>query len=144
MKKFVIATTLALTAAASFAGDFSVSASDVYKHKGDVNAARVGATGYGFEANVTADPKLTEIAVGKEFTVAEFGPVNFSLVGEGVYQRSTLTERDTGYGIRAGAKVNYPLTKQLTLSVGAERYAAEHRLRQFDANTAIAGVSYKF
>lgn len=143
MKKLVIGTVLAVAAAVSFAADVSVSA--VHDVKSNANGVRVATSvPLGLTASVTALEGLgNRVALGKEVTVATFGPVALGANVSGVYQNSHGPVSN-GYGLTVGAGATYAITKNVKAFVGVERFFGQDRISQFNGGVASIGVNARF
>lgn len=144
MKKIVIGSVLALAAATSFASDVSVSAVHDYQSKTNGVRLETSVPFTGLKASVTTlDHVATRVAVGKEFSLANIGPVNVGATVSAVYQDTRGSGSD-GYGLTVGTAAKYDISKNVQAFVGVERFVGQQRVSKFDGNVAVAGLNIKF
>lgn len=140
MKKAIIASMLVITATA-FAGEVTVSGARDYGV--EENGFRVGTSVAGLTLTAThIDNSYNRYAVGKDVELTKLGPVALS-AGAAVSYQDTVRAKD-GYGISVGAKATLPITKQLDLVAGVERFIGQERVSQFNGNTGTIGLKVKF
>lgn len=149
MKKFAIATMIALAATAASALEVGVTTARDYA--GD-NRNAVGFTvGEKFGAvNVTAgfdratrgtnDQDRYSLVAGVD--VAKLGPVTVAVKAGGAYLNNQ-TGQD-GYAALVGVGASLPVTKAVSLTLDATRQYGQDRVQSFDGNRVTAGLKYKF
>lgn len=141
MKKTIIASLL-LAASTAFAGDVSVS--EVRDLKAAKNGIRVGTEVAGLTVSATrVEDTYNRYAVGKDFAVANAGPVAISVPVAGVYQR-TADAGKNGYGLTVGLKTTTPVTKNVSVVAGVERFYGQDVISQYNGNTGTIGLAVKF
>lgn len=140
MKKIVLATLLAVTGVA-FAGDVSVSA--IRDYAVDKNGFAVGTSVAGLAVTAShVENTYNRLSVGKNFNVANVGPVALS-AGAGVVFQDTHVG-DNGYGLTVGAKATMPVTKNVSLVAGVERFSGQDRINKYNGNVGTVGLNVKF
>lgn len=140
MKKIIIATMLAITTAA-FASDVTVSSTRDTKL--DKNGVTVGTSVGGYALSATkVEDAYNRFAVGKDFSVTKVGPVAVTAGVAGVYQDSQVGRN--GFGVSVGAKATYPLTKNLDLVGGVNRFFGQERIDNFNGTNVSVGLTAKF
>lgn len=144
MKSTFIATVLATTVGAASAAGVGVAA--VY----DYNLEKAGVRLQGQAPVVPVDLSVTYIndqyaryGIGKSFDLTTVGPVRVSASVGGVYQ-DTLAGGTNGYGFTAGVGASMLLAKDVSLTVGVERFAGQDRVKAFNGTSVTAGVNVKF
>jgi hypothetical protein len=149
MKKFAIATVIALAATAAAALEVGVTAGSDYAGN---NRDSVGVTvGKKFDAvAVTAgfdratgganDQDRYSLVAGRD--VAKLGPVRVAVKAGGVYLNNQVSE--DGYAALVGVGASIPLTKQVSLTLDATRQYGQDRVKVFDGSRVTAGVKYSF
>ena len=141
MKKTIIASLLLATSAA-FAGDVTVSG--VRDLTAGKNGVRVSTEVAGLNVSATRiEDTYNRYAVGKDFNVANAGPVAISVGGAGVYQR-TADGGKNGYGLTVGLKTTTPVTKNVSVVAGVERFYGQDVISQYNGNTGTLGLAVKF
>ena len=145
MKSTILALSL-LAIGAAQAADLAVSAAyDPLAHR----------TGVRVEATLAA-PVLGDVtgsftrlggdfdrfAVGKSLDLGKIGPVSFKLDGAGVYQRSDVAT--SGFGATVGAHAEATVIKDVTATLGIERFHGEHKLISDNGSILLAGVKLAF
>ena len=144
MKKLLLATLLAtsLTAMAD------VSVSLVRDATLDKTGARVTLSGpeYGpvksFATVTNVNDAYIRYGAGGELSGVQVGPVALSATGSVVYQ--DVTSGVSGYGLVAGVKAAYPITKNIDVVASVERFYGQERISQFNSNTVGLGLTAKF
>lgn len=140
MKKAIIASMLLVTATA-FAGEVSVSG--VRDYGVEANGFRVGTSVAGLTLTAThIDNIYNRYAVGKDVELTKLGPVALSAGASLSYQDSARAK--DGYGISVGAKATLPITKQLDLVAGVERFAGQERISRFNGNVGSIALNVKY
>lgn len=147
MKKIVIAGILATAVSVASAAEVSISAA--HDFKADRWGTRVTLSGDSF-GSVTPQASVTHIndlynryAVGAEIGLTSVGPVKLGATAAGVYQ-ATAINGSNGYGVTAGLKASYDVTKQLSVIGTVERFYGQERIKAYDGTVATVGVAYKF
>lgn len=146
MKKFIIAGVLASVVGVASAVEVSVGGA--YDYKAEQFGTRV-AVSAGKIGPVTPNASVTYInnvytryAVGGDVSLVSLGPVKLGAGVSGVYQDS-YTGQD-GYGVTAGLKANYDVTKNISVTGGVERFYGQDRIKSSNGTVASLAVSYKF
>ena len=147
MKKLVIATAVALSAASASAMEFGVTASRDYANRngfGFTVGEKFGAVGVtgGFQRFTKGANDQDLYSVTGSYDVVKLGPAVVSAKAGGVYLNNQ-TGSD-GYAMTVGAGVDVPVTKQITVGVDAVRQYGQERVEQYDGNRITAAVKYKF
>ena len=149
MKKFAIATAIALAATAASALEVGVTTARDYN--GDNRNAAGFTVGEKFGAvNVTAgfdratrgtnDQDRYSVVAGVD--VAKLGPVTVGVRAGGAYLNNQTGEN--GYAALVGVGASMPVTKQVSLTLDATRQYGQDRVQSFDGNRVTAGLKYKF
>lgn len=142
MNKFILATAISLSAITATAADISVST--VRDFTTDRNGVRVTTGVAGFNAGYThVTDSYNRFSVGKEMQLVSLGSASVAATGSAVYQNSSGNHQN-GYGLVAGLKAAYPLTKDLELVAGVERFIGQKRVNSYNGNTTVVGVNLKF
>ena len=150
MKKFAIASVIALAATAASALEVGVIATRDYSGEPNRNGGGVtlsqknGAVGLtaGFErfTKGTNDQDRYSLVAGVD--VAKVGA--FTVTPKvGVAYLNNQTGAD-GYAMTVGAGVSTPLTKQVSLGLDVAHQYGQKRVQASDGNTVTVGLSYKF
>jgi len=166
MKKFAIATAIALAATAASAVEVGVTATRDYSKSADVdcgfvvgpsscpgqnrNAAgitlgqsfgKVGVTA-GFERFTRGTNDQDRYSLVAGYDVAKLGPVTVT-PKVGVAYLNNQTGED-GYAMTVGVGASVPVTKQVSLTADVARQYGQDRVQAFDGNRVTVGVKYKF
>ncbi len=149
MKKFAIATMIALAASAASALEVGVTTARDYAGT-DRNAVgltigqTVGAVsvtaGFDRATGGTNDQDRYSLVAG--YNVAKLGPVSVAVKGGAAYLNNQ-TGQD-GYAALVGLGASLPLNKNTALTVDATRQYGQDRVNSFDGNRVTAGVKYSF
>jgi hypothetical protein len=149
MKKFAIATMIALAATAASALEVGVTTARDYAGT-DRNATGV-TVGEKFGAvTVTAGFDRTTLGANDQdrynlvagYNVAKLGPVTVAVKGGAAYLNNQ-TGQD-GYAALIGVGASLPVSKKVALTVDATRQYGQDRVNSFDGNRVTAGVKYSF
>jgi len=146
MKKFAIASLIALAATAASALELGVTTTSDYSGSNKQ-------TGYGFTVSqsfgkLSASTSFDRIngqdraSIGGGYEVAKIGPAKLSVKTGAAYLQNKVG--DNGYALTIGAGVSVPVTKQISFNVDAIRQYGQERVSQFDGNRVTAGLSYRF
>lgn len=149
MRKFAIATLIALAATAASALEVGVTAAREYVGTNSTGAGitlgqqygKLGVTA-GFErfTKEAADQDRMSLTVG--YDVAKFGPVTVTpKVGVAHLNNSVAVD---GYALTLGVGASVPLNKTIDFTVDARRQYGQDRVQAFDGNTVTAGLKVKF
>ena len=139
MKKIIMATLFTTTAFAASA----VEVSAVRDYNLEANGYRVATSVSGIDLSATrVDAGYSRYAVGKTFDLTKVGKVGVSANVAGVYQ-DTIGGTN-GYGVTAGLKATFPITKSIDVVAGVERFAGQDRISQFNGTTGTIGLNVKF
>ena len=148
MKSLVIASVLALALGTASAADVSVGG--VYDYNLNKGGVRVTASGAKLGA-ITPTLSYTRVedgynrfALGGELGLGAVGPVKVAATAAGVYQDTLVPGIGAGYGLTAGLKATYDITKNVALTAGVERFVGQDRISAFDGTVASVGVAYRF
>ena len=149
MKKFAIATMIALAASAASALEVGVTTARDYTGS-DRNAAGVtvgekfGAVtltaGFDRTNGGTNDQDRFSLVAG--YDVAKLGPVSVAVKGGAAYLNNQ-TGQD-GYAALIGVGASLPVSKKVALTVDATRQYGQDRVNSFDGNRVTAGLKYSF
>ena len=150
MKKFAIASLIALAATAASALEVGVTTTSDYsgadKRSGygftvGQSYGKLSATA-GFERFTAGGNDQDRYSVVGGYEVAKVGPATVA-VKTGVAYLNNQTGAN-GYAMTVGAGVSVPVTKQVSFNVDAVRQYGQERVNQFDGNRVTAGLSYRF
>jgi hypothetical protein len=146
MKKIVIASILAASVGVASAAEVSVGG--VYDGKAELYGTRVTISA-GSIGQVTPKVSVTNIndlytryAVGADLNLIEVASVKLGVTASGVYQNGY--NAIDGYGVVAGLKATYDITKNISLTGGVERFYGQERIKGYNGTTTSVAVSYKF
>jgi len=141
MKKIAMIALIAMAGAATAA---EVTVSAVNDHAGiDSVGYRVATDVKGFTVSAThVDGRYNRYAVGKDFALTKVGPVNLSAGGAAVFQ-DTLGGVN-GYGLTAGAKATYTITKNFSAVASVERFIGQSRVNDYNGMVTTVGLNVKF
>lgn len=149
MKKFAIATAIALAATAASALEVGVTTARDYAGT-DRNAAGVTVSQKFGAVNVTAgfdratlgtnDQDRYSVVAGVD--VAKLGAVTVGVRAGGAYLNNQ-TGAD-GYAAVVGVGASVPVTKQVSLTVDVTRQYGQDRVQSFDGDRVTAGLKYRF
>jgi len=149
MKKFAIATVIALAASAASALEVGVTTARDYA---GTNRNAVGLTvgqklgaatvtaGFDRATLGTNDQDRYSLVAGVD--VAKLGPVSVAVKGGAAYLNNQ-TGQD-GYAALVGVGATLPVNKKVALTLDATRQYGQDRVSQFDGNRVTAGVKYSF
>jgi hypothetical protein len=149
MKKFAIATMIALAATAASALEVGVTtARDYAGNNRNATGVTVGekfgavtlTAGFDRATLGTNDQDRYSLVAG--YNVAKLGPVTVAVKGGAAYLNNQ-TGQD-GYAALVGVGASVPVTKQISLTVDATRQYGQDRVTSFDGNRVTAGVKYSF
>jgi outer membrane autotransporter protein len=149
MKKFAIATVIALAATAASALEVGVTtardyAGDNRNAVGLTLGKKVGAVGItaGFDRATSGTNNQDRYSLVAGVDVAKLGPVSVAVKGGAAYLNNQ-TGQD-GYAALVGVGATLPVTKTMALTLDATRQYGQDRVSQFDGNRVTAGVRYSF
>ena len=149
MKKFAIATMIALAASAASALEVGVTAGRDYAGTSrnvagltvGHNLGPVGVTvGVDRATQGANDQDRYSLVAG--YNVAKLGPVTVAVKGGAAYLNNQ-TGQD-GYAALIGVGASLPVNKNVALTVDATRQYGQDRVNSFDGNRVTAGVKYSF
>lgn len=149
MKKFAIASIIALAATAASALEVGVTTTSDYSGAdkragyGFTVGKQVGAlsvTG-GFERFNRGD-RQDRYSVVAGYDVAKFGPVTVTPKVGVAYLNNTASA--DGYAMTVGVGATVPVTKQVAFTLDAARQYGQDRVQASDGNTVTAGLKYAF
>jgi hypothetical protein len=149
MKKFAIATMIALAATAASALEVGVTtARDYAGNNRNATGVTVGekfgavtlTAGFDRATLGTNDQDRYSLVAG--YNVAKLGPVTVAVKGGAAYLNNQ-TGQD-GYAALVGVGASLPVNKSLALTVDATRQYGQDRVNRFDGNRVTAGVKYSF
>lgn len=148
MKSLVIASALVLALGTASAADVSVGG--VYDYTLNKAGVRVTASA-GKLGPITPTVSYTRVdeaynrfALGGELPITNLGPVKVAATAAGVYQDTLVPGIGSGYGLTAGLKATYDVTKNVAVTAGVERFVGQDRISAFDGTVASVGVAYRF
>jgi hypothetical protein len=149
MKKFAIATAIALAATAASALEVGVTTARDYAGN-NRNAAgftvgqKFGAVSMtaGFDRATLGTNDQDRYSVVAGVNVAKLGPVTVGVRAGGAYLNNQ-TGAD-GYAAVVGVGASVPVTKQVSLTVDVTRQYGQDRVQSFDGDRVTAGLKYRF
>lgn len=150
MKKFAIATIIALAATAASALEVGVTTTSDYSgaEKSTGYGLTVGkqtgalsVTG-GFDRFTRGSNDQDRFSVVAGYDVTKFGPVTVT-PKLGVAYLNNQTSSD-GYALTVGVGATVPVTKAIDFTLDAARQYGQDRVKASDGNTVTAGLKYKF
>jgi outer membrane autotransporter protein len=149
MKKFAIASILAIAATAASAVEVGVTATRDYagtdRNGGGITLGqsfgKVGVTA-GFERFTAGTNDQDRFSVVAGYDVAKVGAVTITpKVGAAYLNNQTGAD---GYAMTVGVGATVPVTKQVSVGLDVARQYGQDRVNAFDGNRVTAGVRYKF
>lgn len=149
MKKFALATVLALAAVSASAVEVGVTGTRDYsgdnrnfggitigQHYGAVSATA------GFERSTVGGNDQNRYSLVGGYDVAKFGPVTVTpRVGVAYLDNQTGSD---GYALTVGVGASVPVTKQVSVGLAVDRQYGQERVNTFDGNRVTASVKYAF
>jgi len=150
MKKFAIASIIALAATAASALDVGVTTTADYSGAekstgyGLTVGKQMGAlsvTG-GFDRFTAGSNDQDRFSLVAGYDVAKFGPVTVT-PKLGVAYLNNQTSSD-GYAMTVGIGASVPVTKTISFTLDAARQYGQDRVKSSDGNAVTAGLQYKF
>lgn len=149
MKKFAIATAIALAATAASALEVGVTtardyAGDNRNAAGFTVGQKFGAVTMtaGFDRATLGTNDQDRYSVVAGVDVAKLGPVTVGVRAGGAYLNNQ-TGAD-GYAAVVGVGATMPVTKQVSLTVDVTRQYGQDRVQSFDGDRVTAGLKYRF
>lgn len=149
MKKFAIATAIALAATAASALEVGVTtardyAGDNRNAAGFTVGQKFGAVTMtaGFDRATLGTNDQDRYSVVAGVNVAKLGPVTVGVRAGGAYLNNQ-TGAD-GYAAVVGVGASVPVTKQVSLTVDVTRQYGQDRVQSFDGDRVTAGLKYRF
>lgn len=149
MKKFAIATAIALAATAASALELGVTATRDYagadRNFGGVTLGqKYGAVTVtaGVETSQAAANNQDRYSVVAGVDVARLGPVTVAVKAGGAYVNN-LVGAD-GYAALVGVGASVPVTKNVAFTLDATRQYGQDRIQQSDGGRVTAGLKYRF
>jgi len=149
MKKFAIATAIALAATAASALEVGVTTARDYAGNnrnatGFTVGEKFGAVTMtaGFDRATLGTNDQDRYSVVAGVNVAKLGPVTVGVRAGGAYLNNQ-TGAD-GYAAVVGVGATMPITKQISLTVDATRQYGQDRVQSFDGDRVTAGIKYRF
>jgi hypothetical protein len=150
MKKFAIASIIALAATAASALEVGVTTTSDYSGAdkragyGFTVGKQTGAlsvTG-GFERFTKGANDQDRFSVTAGYDIAKFGPVTVTPKVAVAYLNNQ-TSAD-GYALAVGVGATVPLNKAIDFTLDASRQYGQKRVQDSDGNAVVAGLKYKF
>ena len=149
MKKFTLATVLALTAFSASAVEVGVTGTRDYagtdRNGGGITIGqsygKVGITA-GFERFVQGSNDQDRYSFVAGYDVAKFGPVTVT-PKLGVAYLNNQTGAD-GYAMTVGVGASVPVAKKVTVGLDVARQYGQDRVNQFDGNRVTVSARYAF
>ena len=150
MKKFAIASLIALAATAASALEVGVTTTSDYsgvdKRAGygltvGKQAGALSVTG-GFERFTKGSNDQDRYSVTAGYDVAKFGPVTVTPKVAVAYLNNQTSAN--GYALAVGVGASVPVTKQIDFTLDTARQYGQKRVQESDGNTVVAGLKYKF
>ena len=149
MKKFAIASLIALAATAASAVEVGVTATRDYagtdRTGGGITVGqKFGAVGLtaGLERTTQGSEDQNRLSLTGSVDVARFERATFAVKG-GVAHLDNQRSAD-GYALFVGGGVSVPVTKQVSLTADVVRQYGQDRVQAFDGNRVTVGVKYGF
>ena len=150
MKKFAIASIIALAATAASALEVGVTTTSDYSGAdkragyGFTVGEKFGTVGVtaGFESFTKGANDQDRYSLVAGYDVAKFGSITVT-PKVGVAYLNNQTGQD-GYAMTVGAGASMPLTKQVSLGLDVVRQYGQDRVNRFDGNRVTVGLAYKF
>lgn len=150
MKKFAIASLIALAATAASALEVGVttttdySAADKRAGYGFTVGQSFGkfSASTGFERFQKGENDQDRLSVVGGYDVAKLGSVTITPKLGVAYLKNQTTE--SGYALTVGVGASLPVTKSVSLTVDAARQYGQERVQAFDGNRVTAGLKYTF
>ena len=149
MKKFAIATMIALAATAASALEVGVTTGRDYAGTSrnatgltvGQNVGPVNVTG-GFDRAIQGTNDQDRYSLVAGYDVAKLGPVTVAVKGGAAYLNNQ-TGQD-GYAALVGVGASLPVAKKVALTLDATRQIGQDRVNSFDGNRVTAGVKFSF
>jgi hypothetical protein len=149
MKKFAIATMIALAASAASALEVGVTTARDYAGT-DRNATGLTVGQNVGPVNVTVGLDRATLGSNDQdrytlvagYNVAKLGPVTVAVKGGAAYLNNQ-TGQD-GYAALIGVGASVPVAKKVALTLDATRQYGESSVNRFDGNRVTAGVKFSF
>jgi hypothetical protein len=149
MKKFAIATMIALAATAASALEVGVTtARDYAGNNRNATGVTVGekfgavTVTAGFDRATLSANDQDRYSLVAGYNVAKLGPLTVAVKGGAAYLNNQ-TGQD-GYAALVGVGASLPINKKVALTVDATRQYGQDRVNSFDGNRVTAGVKYSF
>lgn len=150
MKKFAIASLIAMAAVTASAMEVGVTATRDYSGEPNRNGAGItlgqkyGAVGVtaGFERFTKGSNDQDRYSLVAGYDVARLGAVTVT-PKVGVAYLNNQVGQD-GYAATVGVGASVPVTKQVSLGLDVARQYGQERVKTSDGNTVTVGLSYKF
>ena len=149
MRKFAIATALALVAMSASALEIGVTGTRDYtgdnRNSGGITIGqsygKVGVTA-GFERFTSGANDQDRYSVVAGYDVAKFGPVTVTpKVGVAYLDNQTGSN---GYTMTIGAGASMPVAKKVTVGLDVARQYGQDRVNQYDGNRVTVSARYAF
>ncbi len=150
MKKFAIATIIALAATAASALELGVTAARDYSGAENQNgfgvtvgdkAGKFGGA-LGFQRFDRGTNDYDRYSLMGSYDVSTLGKATVAVKAGGVYLRPEVGQN--GYALAVGAGVSVPVTKAVSVGLDVTRQYGQDRVSQFDGNMITAGVKVSF
>lgn len=150
MKKFAIATILAVSAISASAVEVGVttttdySARDANQGFGVTVGQQYGAVNLtaGYQRFNTEQNDLNRYSLTAGYTVAKLGPVTITPnIGVAYLDNQRVSD---GYSMSVGVAASVPVAKNVGFVVNASRQYGQQRVSTFDGNAITAGLKYVF
>ena len=149
MKKFAIATMIAVAATAASALEGGVTAGRDYAGTSrnvagltvGQNLGPVGVT-VGFDRATQGANDQDRYSLVAGYNVATLGPVTVAVKGGAAYIDNQAGQ--DGYAALVGVGANLPVAKKLALTLDATRQIGQDRVNSYNGNRVTAGVKFVF
>ena len=150
MKKFAIASIIALAATAASAVEVGVIGTRDYSGAENRNSAgitlgqsfgKVGVTA-GFERFTKGTNDQDRYSLVAGYDVAKLGAVTVTPKVGVAYLNNQVGEN--GYAMTVGVGASLPVTKQVSVTADVARQYGQDRVNQFDGNHVTVGLKYRF
>jgi len=149
MKKFAIASLIALAATAASALEVGVTSTRDYAGDnrngfGVTVGQKFGAIGVtaGIERTTAGTNDQDRYSVVADYGITKVGPVAIAAKAGAAYLNNQTGEN--GYALTVGVGASVPLTKTVSATLDVARQYGQDRVQAFDGNRVTAGLKYSF
>lgn len=149
MKKFAIASLIALAATAASATEVGVTVNRDYAGEnrdggGITIGQKYGSVGVtaGFDRATGGSNNQDRYTLTGSYNVAKVGPATVAVTGGAAYLSNQASS--DGYALTVGAGVSVPVTKSIAATADYTRQYGQSRVNMFDGNRVAVGLKYAF